>query len=173
MWALLRHPQNHLAAALGACSGNFLLRLHVSALLNRGNHLRQLGAIDQCNRVRFCERCGFRGELAIRDHDALFNILGRHHPVKLTYDLNTNAPRLSVLALHKHHPAILSQPQIDAAVRSIFDVVQHQKAFAPERLDDSGLINHYPRPWILQVCVQPFPTAPPWSAPHAGFFPPP
>jgi hypothetical protein len=41
-----------------------------------------------------------------------------------------------VFALHKHHLAILSQPQIDTAVRPVFDVVQHQKAFAPERLDD-------------------------------------
>jgi hypothetical protein len=39
-----------------------------------------------------------------------------------------------VLALHKHELPILSQTNIDSAVRTILDVVQHQKAFAPERL---------------------------------------
>jgi hypothetical protein len=106
MRALLRHPQHHLTAAFGICPGDFWLRQHVSALLDRGNHLRQLGAIDQFNRVSFGELPGLLGELAIRGHDPVLHVLGRHHPVKLTYNLNTNAPCPPVLALHKHHFAI-------------------------------------------------------------------
>jgi hypothetical protein len=79
MLALLRHAQNLLTAAFRTRSDDFLLGLHVSALLDRGNHLRPLGAIDQCNRVGFSELPGFRGELTIgglyltdrRAHDAL------------------------------------------------------------------------------------------------------
>jgi hypothetical protein len=70
----------------------------------------------------------------------VLHVLGRHHTEKLTYDLNTNAPRLPVLALHKHELPILSQTNIDTAVRPVFDVVQHQKALAPERLADSGKV---------------------------------
>ena len=79
MQALLRHEQNLLTAAFRKRSDDFLLGLNVSALLDRGNHLRQLGAIDQCNRVGFSELPGFRGELTIgglylpdrKAHDAL------------------------------------------------------------------------------------------------------
>ena len=116
----------------------FWLNLNISVLLDRCYHLGQLGAIDQGNRIRFGELSGFRCEVAVCDHDPVLYALGRHHAVKLAHDPNTNAPRLSALALHKNHLAVLSQTKIDTAVRPIFDVVQHQKTFAPEGLADKA-----------------------------------
>ena len=49
MRALLRDPKHHLTAAFGARPGDFLLNLHVSALLDRGDHQmnRNAAAADE------------------------------------------------------------------------------------------------------------------------------
>ena len=116
MRTLLRHAQDHLTAAFRTGPSDFLLSLHVSALLDRGNHLRQLGAVDQCNRTRFGELPGFRGKLAIRDHDPVLHVLGRHHTEKLTYDLNT---LIQNAAIPSNHPSPILVDQTDEMISSM------------------------------------------------------